>query len=106
MAKTVELVLIFSLLCLCGCQSEQTPVKLPRYTILKSGDPEELHIEPVDRPYALVLSPWEKGHEIIVLPRGSGEIQRFRSKKLRFWMEGNEVKVEVREQGVIDAGEI
>ena len=106
MTKTVGLVLTFSLLFSGGCRSEQTPVKLPRYTILKSGDPEELHIEPVDKPYALVLSPWEKGHEIVVLPRGSGEIQRFRSKKLRFWMDGNEVKVEVLEQGVVDAGEM
>lgn len=106
MAKIVELFLIFSLLCLCGCQSNQPPVRLPRYAMLKSGDPDELHIEPVDKPYALILSAWDKGHEIVVLPRGSGDIQRFRSKRLRFWMEGNEVKVEVLEQGVIDAGEI
>jgi hypothetical protein len=106
LARTVLLVLIFSLSCSCGCQSNKTPVKSVRYRILQSGTPNELHIQPVDKPYALVISPWEKGHEIVVIPRGNGDLQPFRSKKLRFWMEGNEVKVEVLEQGVIDAGEI
>lgn len=106
MNRTIEVVLIVSLLSWCGCHEKQSPLELPRYTILESGTPDELHIQPLDTAYSFVVSSWEKGHEVIVLPRGDGDVARFRSKRFRFWVEGNEVKVEVFEQDVVDAGEI
>jgi hypothetical protein len=105
MFRTVRSILVLSLLCSFGCDSSKTPLELPRYTILKSGDPNELPVQPKDSPYWLMISPFEKGHEVLVLPSGSGDVERFRSKRIRFWIEGDEVKVEVLEQGVIDVGE-
>lgn len=117
LAEIVLAVVVLSLIASHGCQSEpdpkenepapksEEPEKSPQYKILESGSPEDLHIQPIDAPYGLVVSTTEKGHEIVILPKAKEGVERFRSKRIRFWMDGHEVQVEVLEQGVVDVAE-
>ena len=117
MTRLVIAVLVLSLLGSYGCQSEpapkdnappaksEEPEKPPQYKILESGSPEDLHIQLRNAPYGLVISPSDKGHQVVILPKAKEGVERFRSKRIMFWMEGNEVRVEVLEQGVVDVAE-